>query len=274
MRSDVSRRRLLGGGALGALASLAGCLATGRGETETATETYDSDDISAVSLAAENGAVTVDGTGNGALEVRGHKAAPTEGSLESLSLETDRDDDHLEVETDQEDVSFLFGPDPKLDLEATVPGDIRVDHVATENGDIDVHDATGPLEADTANGEIDARGVDGDVVAESTNGAVSVAGASGDVRAETTNGSIDITAAAGGDLTAESTNGTVTVRAPPTLDAELTLSTTNGEVSLKGFGDADATSEDSIEVTLGDGSRRIRAETTNGTVTVRSETGE
>lgn len=275
MRPDVSRRRLLGGGTLTSLAALAGCLATGRGETETTTETYDPADISAVSLAAEDGAITVDGNRGDALEVRGHKAAPTEGSLESLSLKADREDDHLTVETAQEDVSFLFGPDPKLDLEAAVPEGIRVDHVATANGDIDVRDATGALDADTKNGRIDVRDIDGDAVAESTNGAVRVAGVSGDVRAETTNGSIDIGIEAdGGDLTAESTNGSITVRAPPALDAALSLSTTNGEVSLEGFDDADAASEDLIEATLGDGSRRVRAETPNGDITVRSENGE
>jgi len=99
-----------------------------------------------------------------------------------------------------------------------------------------------------------------------------VTGVDGDVRADTTNGDIDITVADGdGDLTAESTNGAVTVRAPPSLDATVSLSTTNGAVSLEGFDDSEATSEDSIEVTLGDGTRRLRVDTTNGDVVVQSE---
>jgi len=98
-----------------------------------------------------------------------------------------------------------------------------------------------------------------------------VTGVDGDVRADTTNGDIDITVADGdGDLTAESTNGAVTVRAPPSLDATVSLSTTNGAVSLEGFDDSEATSEDSIEVTLGDGTR-LRVDTTNGDVVVQSE---
>ncbi|PGF15168.1 hypothetical protein CP556_02870 [Natrinema sp. CBA1119] len=274
MKPSVSRRRVLAGGGLSVLASLAGCLATGRGETETVTETYETEDLSSLSLSAENGSVTVEGEQGDTVELRGHKAAPTEDALESLSIETSRDDGRLAVETRQEDVPFLFGPDPKLDLEATVPDGVRVTRAATTNGDVEVRDVTGELTADTTNGEIDVQGVDGALVADSTNGSVRVTGVDGDVRADTTNGDIDITVADGdGDLTAESTNGAVTVRAPPSLDATVSLSTTNGEVSLEGFDDSEATSEDSIEVTLGDGTRRLRVDTTNGDVVVQSENG-
>lgn len=274
MKSSVSRRRVLAGGGLSVLASLAGCLATGRGETETVTETYETEDLSSLSLSAENGSVTVEGKQGDTVELRGHKAAPTEDALESLSIETSRDDGRLAVETQQEDVPFLFGPDPKLDLEATVPDGVRVTRAATTNGDVEVRDVTGELTADTTNGEIDVQGVDGALVADSTNGSVRVTGVDGDVRADTTNGDIDITVADGdGDLTAESTNGAVTVRAPPSLDATVSLSTTNGAVSLEGFDGSEATSEDSIEVTLGDGTRRLRVDTTNGDVVVQSENG-
>ncbi|WP_226481476.1 DUF4097 family beta strand repeat-containing protein [Natrinema amylolyticum] len=273
MGSNVSRRRVLAGCGLGVLASLAGCLATGRGETETVTETYGTDDYSAISLSGENGSVTVEGGQGDAIEVRGRKAAPTEDTLESLTVEASSDDGLLEIDAQQEDVPFLFGPDPKLDLEATVPDGVRVARAATTNGDIDVRDVTGELEADTTNGQIDVQGVDGGFVAESTNGAVQAAGVSGDVRAETTNGDIEVTAAGGdsdGDLIAESTNGAVTVRVPPSLDATVSASTTNGAISLAGFDDANASSDDSIDVTLGDGTRRIRLETTNGDITVRA----
>lgn len=277
MQRRVSRRRLLAGGGLGALASLAGCLATGRGETETVTETFDTEGIREVSLDTENGSVTVEGATNDAtaLEVRGHKAAPTEGTLESLTLETDRSDGRLAVETDSEDVQFLIGPDPKLDLEATVPAEVGAIRGGTTNGDVTVRDATGDLIAETTNGDIDAEGVDGDLTAETTNGSITVAEVSGDVRTETTNGSIDVTLAAdGGDLTADNTNNPITVRVPPTIDATVTASVDNGEVSFEGFDDVNADGEDDATVTLGDGSRRLRLETTNGSVTVQREREE
>ncbi|ELZ10589.1 hypothetical protein C478_14077 [Natrinema thermotolerans DSM 11552] len=256
MQRRVSRRRVLAGGGLGALASLAGCLATGRGETETVTETFDTEGIREVSLDTENGSVTVEGAADDAtaLEVRGHKAAPTEGTLESLTLESERSDDRLTVETVSEDVPFLIGPDPKFDLEATVPAEVGV------------------IRGETTNGDIDIEGVDGDLTSENTNGSITVSEVSGDVLAETTNGDIDVTLAAdGGDLTAETTNDSITVRTPPSIDATVTASATNGEVSFEGFDGVTADDGDDATVTLGDGSRRLRLETTNGSVTVQRE---
>ncbi|PCR89671.1 DUF4097 family beta strand repeat-containing protein [Natrinema ejinorense] len=256
MKSSVSRRRVLAGGGLGLLASLAGCLATGRGETETVTETYETADLDAVSFSAENGSVTVEGGRGDEIEVRGHKAAPTEDSLESLTLETSREGGRLDIEARQtDDTPFLFGPDPKFDLEATVPEGVRVASAATTNGEIAVREVTGEL------------------VAESTNGSVQVAGVNGNVRAETTNGDIEITVESDsdGDLFAQSTNGEVTVAIPASIDATISASTTNGNVSLEGVEDSNASSDESIDVTLGDGTRRLRVETTNGDVTVRSQ---
>ncbi|WP_455448743.1 DUF4097 family beta strand repeat-containing protein [Natrinema thermotolerans] len=274
MQRRVSRRRVLAGGGLGALASLAGCLATGRGETETVTETFDTEGIREVSLDTENGSVTVEGAADDAtaLEVRGHKAAPTEGTLESLTLESKRSDDRLTVETASEDVPFLIGPDPKFDLEATVPAEVGVIRGETTNGDVTVRDATGEVVAETTNGDIDIEGVDGDLTSENTNGSITVSEVSGDVLAETTNGDIDVTLAAdGGDLTAETTNDSITVRTPPSIDATVTASATNGEVSFEGFDGVTADDGDDATVTLGDGSRRLRLETTNGSVTVQRE---
>ncbi|AGB32845.1 hypothetical protein Natpe_3052 [Natrinema pellirubrum DSM 15624] len=272
MRTDVSRRRLLAGGSLGVLGSLAGCLATGRSATETVTETYGIDGVDALSLIAENGTVTVEGNQGEEIEVQGHKAAPTEDTLESLTLESKRSDDRLTVETASEDVPFLIGPDPKLDLEATVPAEVGVIRGETTNGDVTVRDATGEVVAETTNGDIDIEGVDGDLTSENTNGSITVSEVSGDVRAETTNGDIDVTLAAdGGDLTAETTNDSITVRTPPSIDATVTASATNGEVSFEGFDGVTANDGDDATVTLGDGGRRLRLETTNGSVTVQRE---
>ena len=89
--------------------------------------------------------------------------------------------------------------------------------------------------------------------------------------ADTTNGDIDVSLANdGGDLTAESTNGEITVRAPDSLDATVSVSTTNGDISIDGFENSNASGDGSLEMTLGDGTRRIRLETTNGDVALRS----
>ena len=269
MQHDISRRQLLGGGSLGTLGTLAGCLATGRGAAETVTETYETSDLSSLALETVNGAITVDGAEGDAIEVTADKAAPTEDTLESVTLESNRSDGQLTLETNFETTPFLFGPDPKVDLAVTVPSGIQLARAETTNGDVATRNVTGDLVAGTTNGRIDAEGVDGGLSAETTNGEVHAAGVSGDVDADTTNGDIDIVLADGGDLTAESTNGEITVRAPESVDATVSIETTNGDISVEGFGDSTASSDSSLEMTLGDGTRRIRLETTNGDVSFR-----
>lgn len=270
MRRILSRRQLLAGGSLGALGSLAGCLATGMSATETVTETYQSTDLSALELETINGSLTVDGTDGDAIEVTADKAAPTEDILESVTLESSRSGGQLTLETDYDTTPFLFGPDPKIDLAVTVPAGIRLARAETTNGDIEIRNVIGDLVAGTTNGRVDVDGVDGGLSAETTNGDVHAAGVSGDVDADTTNGDIDVSLADdGGDLTAESTNGELTVQAPDSLDATVSISTTNGDISVDGFDNSSTAGDGSLEVTLGDGTRRVRLETTNGDVTFR-----
>jgi len=234
MTSNISRRQLLGGGSLGALSAIAGCLATGRGATETVTETYLTTDLSSLSLTTINGSITVDGHEGDAIEVTATKAAPTEDILESVTLESSRNGGQLTLETDYDTTPFLFGPDPKVDLEVTVPSGIRLARAETTNGDIETRNVTDDVDAETTNGDIDVSLTDGD-----------------------------------GDLTAESTNGEITVRAPDSLDATVSVSTTNGDISIDGFGNSSTPGDDSLEMTLGEGIRRIRLETTNGDVTLQ-----
>lgn len=270
MVRNVSRRQLLAGGGLGALGSLAGCLATGRSATETVTETYPIDDLTALELESVTGSITVADSDGDAIEVTADKAAPTEDALESVTLVSSRNDGHLTLETNHDEMPFLFGPDPKADLEVTVPSAVRLARAETTDGDVEIRNVTGDLVAGTTNGRVDIEGVEGGVSAETTNGGIRVAGVSGDVDANTTNGDIDVSlTAGGGNLAAESTNGDLAVRAPDSLDATISVSTTNGDISVDGVGNSSPSGDGSLEVTLGDGTRRVRLETTNGDVTLR-----
>ena len=235
------------------------------------TETYEISDLSSLALATVNGAITVDGNQGDTIEVMADKAAPTEDILESVTLESSRSGGQLTLETDYETTPFLFGPDPKVDLEVTVPSGIRLARAETTNGDVEIRSVAGDLVAGTTNGRVDVEGVDGGLSADTTNGDIHAAGVSGDVDADTTNGDIDVSLPdGGGNLTAESTNGEITVRAPASLGATVSISTTNGDISVDGFDNSNASSDSSLEMTLGDGSRRLRLETTNGDVTLRS----
>ncbi len=127
--------------------------------------------------------------------------------------------------------------------------------------------------ARSTNGNVDIQGMTSDVDASTTNGNVNVRTSGGLVNATTTNGSVT---ASLGSLTGDqpmrftTTNGSVTVFAPPTLNADLEMSTTNGgletdfPVTVSG-----RNARNSIRGTLGQGGRSIIVRSTNGNVALK-----
>lgn len=129
------------------------------------------------------------------------------------------------------------------------------------------------VEATTVNGGVEVRGASAQVVARTVNGSVRAETEGGPVEARTVNGSIDARMSAVGsarELSFESVNGSVSVAFPQNLGAELDLSTVNGRVST----DFPITLTGRIDprhlrATIGDGSRRVRVRTVNGSVSLK-----
>lgn len=250
MSQNVSRRRLLAGGSVAALAGLAGCIATSRDVEETVDERYEGDDLSELTASAVNGDITVVGEDRDDVAVTGTKAAASEGDLESVRLEASRDGDTLALDVDVDGGFLRFGPDPKMDLEVAVPAGLRVSRVETTNGRLEVVDVAGETAAETTNGDVELGAIDGPLSAETTNGDVTLT-------------------AVGDDATAETTNGAVDLEIEPALEATLSVSTTNGEITVEGFDDDVIRTDSDLEVTRGDGSHSLEVSTTNGDVDVR-----
>ena len=133
------------------------------------------------------------------------------------------------------------------------------------------------LDVSTVNGGLEIRGASSEVVARTTNGPVRAESSGGPVSARTTNGPIHARMTRVGDardLDFATTNGSVVVEMPDDLGAEVTMSTTNGSVSTE----FPATVQGRINprrmtIRLGDGSRRVRLQTTNGNVELRRTAG-
>ena len=127
--------------------------------------------------------------------------------------------------------------------------------------------------ARSTNGSVSVDGVTSEVDASTTNGDVFVRTTGGPVNANTTNGSVNATL---GRLSGDSpmhfttTNGSVTVIAPPSLSADLEMSTVNGglttEFPLTVSGRFNTRS---VRGTLGNGGRAIIVRTTNGDVALK-----
>jgi hypothetical protein len=125
----------------------------------------------------------------------------------------------------------------------------------------------------SVNGEVRVAGATSEVDAETTNGSIVVTTTGGPVNARTTNGEIRATMGRfdmKSDLRFESTNGSVIAEFADDLNAEVDLSTTNGQfltdfpVTVSGRIDPRR-----LRATLGKGGPRIRLSTTNGNVELR-----
>ena len=144
--------------------------------------------------------------------------------------------------------------DTQVDFTVRLARGVKVD-VGTVNGTVRVHGATAEVEASTVNGNVD----------------VSTSG--GPVNAETVNGSIDARMATldgEADLEYSTVNGSITLTLPSRTSAEVDLSTVNGHfetdfpVQARG-----RISRTHLRGTIGEGGRRIRAKTVNGSVELR-----
>lgn len=127
--------------------------------------------------------------------------------------------------------------------------------------------------AHSTNGGISAEGLSSDVDASTTNGDVNIRTTGGFVNATTTNGSIS---ASLGRLTGDApmrfttTNGSVTLFAPPSLSADLEMTTVNGGLSSEfPITMTGRLPRNSIKATLGQGGRSIVVRTTNGDVSLK-----
>lgn len=80
--------------------------------------------------------------------------------------------------------------------------------IEATNGNVTLEGLGGDVEVETVNGNIVLRGGDGTVVLESVSGEILVDGARGDITAETVNLGVRITRASG-DITAETVNGSI-----------------------------------------------------------------
>lgn len=128
------------------------------------------------------------------------------------------------------------------------------------------------LRLEASNGSVGVNGVTGTLNLETTNGSVSVVDAGGDVRARTQNGSVNVELAGGRwdgrGLDAETQNGSVRIGIPASYAAQIETGTVNGRVNT----DFPITLQGRIgrkmSIPLNGGGPTIRAETTNGSVSL------
>lgn len=149
----------------------------------------------------------------------------------------------------------------------------------TRDNDVEVHFVVRvprgvALQARSVNGDVDIRDLDGDVEATTVNGSIGLETA-GRATAETVNGSI--VAAAGrsdwtGDAEFKTVNGSITVTLPSSTSADVEARSMNGEIEtdfpLQVSGPRHRRNR--MSGTIGGGGRRLELQTVNGSIELKA----
>ena len=146
-------------------------------------------------------------------------------------------------------------------------------HASSGNGEVRVGAGAARVEASSGNGDVAVDDARSTVRASSGNGSIRVSTASGPVDASTGNGSIQVRMASlrdAGDMQFSSGNGSITLHLPDDFSAELTATTGHGDFSFDFPVEVEGRmSPTRLRGTIGDGSRRLRVATGNGSIHLR-----
>jgi len=129
------------------------------------------------------------------------------------------------------------------------------------------------LDLDNTNGGIDVSDIRGSHRIETTNGRITLARCAGDIEAGTTNGSIraellDVTP--GKAMSLSTTNGRISLSAPPTFSAHVDASTTNGSINTELPISTTHAGRRSLRGNINGGGPELRLRTTNGSIEIRA----
>jgi len=166
-------------------------------------------------------------------------------------------------------------PKVKFTTELTVPATVDLD-LDTAGGQIAVSGLLdGDLRADTSGGAISVTGGTGTLNLDTSGGAIRVGQALGSVRADTSGGSIRIAyvGPAATDVNADTSGGSISIGVDPAGHWDITADTSGGGVKVTDLTLTDAKFErSSASGRLNRGGQRLRADTSGGSITIRSAT--
>ena len=160
---------------------------------------------------------------------------------------------------------------PSVDMNIKVPNNVIVEYVKTSNGDILINGVKGNITATTSNGDIEIENIEGYISTTSSNGRIDVKDTTGVKDLKTSNGIIfaeifDFL----DDITISSSNGGIEIYINPILNADIEMTTSNGQITLNGISLNVTTSEEKhIAGKLGEGGNKIYIYTSNGNIYLR-----
>jgi len=160
---------------------------------------------------------------------------------------------------------------PSVDMNIKVPQNITLEYVKTSNGAIQISGVKGNISATTSNGDIDIDDIEGYISAITSNGRIEVKDTTGIKDLKSSNGRIyaevfDFK----DDIIISTSNGGIDVYIYPFLNADIEMTTSNGQISISGISLNITSSEDKhIVGKLGSGGNKIDIHTSNGNMYLR-----
>ena len=152
-----------------------------------------------------------------------------------------------------------------------MPQYVTVDSAKTSNGAVQISGTKGDVKATSSNGAIIIENVDGYVSATTSNGRIEVKGTTG--IKDLTSSNLGIYAEVYDfqeNISISTSNGGITVYINPSLNADISMTTSNGQISINGVTLNLTISEEKHKTgELGDGGNTLDIHTSNGNINLR-----
>ncbi len=177
-----------------------------------------------------SGEVRVQGYDGNKVEVEGFKVGRDRDRVEIVDRSTDNRID-MDVRYPEN-----CNCDASVNYRVRVPHDVKYNFelIRSISGNVYLSDVSGRVKAESISGQVQLQNIAGVVSASSTSGNVTVQNVSGMVSASSTSGNVDVylkQIEGPGDMEFRSISGSVHVKVPPSLDANVTMSTLSGRLT-------------------------------------------
>ena len=159
---------------------------------------------------------------------------------------------------------------PSVDMNIKVPRNVTVDSAKTSNGAVQISGTKGDVKATSSNGAIIIENVDGYVSATTSNGRIEIKGTTGIKDLKSSNLGIyaevyDFQE----NISISTSNGNIAVYLNPSLNADIEIKTSNGQISISGLSLDLTISEEKQKVgKLGEGGNKLDVHTSNGNINI------
>ncbi|UCD12884.1 MAG: DUF4097 family beta strand repeat protein [Thermoplasmatales archaeon] len=185
--------------------------------------------------------------------------------LENINIEVVESNNVIDIETKYLGTGSVQA---STDMTIKIPTYVNVDSVITSNGEVQISDIKGNITAHSSNGAMKIADVDGYVKVSSSNGNLEVKGTTGVDDLTTSNGEIyaeifDFQK----NITISTSNGGIKLYINPSLNANIEMTTSNGQISIRGISLNLTLSEEKHKIgKLGDGGNTLNIHTSNGNI--------